>query len=115
MIPKQTRRSVLQTVDAASGKLAFQTGDAPVFGLGQGGPQFDKRGAVDTMRSGQGGYQLRTHGAKVPVQLLIGTGGWAMFVHQPIGAFDLTGKQAQLTPASPQAALPLDVFIIGAV
>ena len=47
------------------------------------------------MRSGQGGYQLRTHGGRVPVPWLIGTGGWAMFIHQPSGTFDLTGPDGR--------------------
>jgi len=100
--------------DPVNGHISFQTGDRPVFGLGQGGPQFDRRGSVDRMLSGQGGYQLRTHGAKVPIQFVIGTSGWAMFVHHPWGAFDLTGKEGRVQPADPQAALPLDVFVIAA-
>jgi alpha-glucosidase/alpha-D-xyloside xylohydrolase len=102
------------TSDANTGNLIFQPGDFPLLGLGQGGPQFDRRGNVDRMGSGQGGYQLATHGAKVPIQLLIGTSGWALYIHQPLGAFDLTGKVGVFQPASPQAALPLDVFVIGA-
>jgi alpha-glucosidase (family GH31 glycosyl hydrolase) len=101
-------------LDATTGNVSFPVGDSPLLGLGQGGPQFDRRGQLDRMRSGQGGYQLRTHGAKVPVQFLIGTSGWAIFVNQPVGAFDLTGKEGQLQPANPQAALPLEAFIIGA-
>jgi alpha-glucosidase (family GH31 glycosyl hydrolase) len=110
------------TSDAATGKLSFRIGDAPVLGLGPGGPQFDRRGKLDRMGSGQGGYQLRTHGGKVPIQFLIGTGGWAMYIHQPLGSFDLTGDAThtltstpgQFQPANPQAALPMDVFVIGA-
>src|SRR6185295_12488986 len=100
--------------DPAGGKLTFKTGDAPVLGLGQGGPQFDKRGSLDRMGSGQGGFRLATHGAKVPVQLAVGTSGWAMFVHQPAGAFDFTGKDGVFAPANAASALPLDVFVIGA-
>jgi alpha-glucosidase (family GH31 glycosyl hydrolase) len=102
------------TSDANTGNLNFHIGESPLLGLGQGGPQFDRRGNVDRMGSGQGGYQLATHGAKVPVQLLIGTSGWAMYIHQPLGAFDLTGKNGGFQPTNPQASLPLDVFIIGA-
>ncbi len=109
---KQNRLIQELTADSATGNLTFQTGDAPVLGLGQGGPQFDKRGKLDQMRSGQGGYQLRTHGAKVPVQFLVGTSGWAMFVHQPFGAFDLTGPKGQFHPPDVESALPLDVFLI---
>ena len=61
------------TCDSATGNLTFQTGESPLLGLGQGGPQFDRRGNVDRMGSGQGGYQLATHGGKVPIQFLIGT------------------------------------------
>lgn len=100
--------------DPTSGNLSFQMDDAPVLGLGQGGPQFDRRGGADRMVSGQGGYQLRTNGARVPIQFVIGTSGWAMFVHYPLGAFDLTGKEGRIQPANPAAALPLDIFVIGA-
>ena len=47
-----------------------------------------------------------------PIQLAIGTSGWAIFIHQPLGAFDLTGKQGVLQPATPEGALPIDLFVI---
>ena len=84
-------------IDRETGALSFLLTGSPVLGLGEGGPQFDRRGSTDRMRSGQGGYRLRTHGGRVPVQWLIGTGGWAMFVHQPYGAFDLTGSDGRFT------------------
>lgn len=101
-------------IDRQTGSIAFQTGDNPLFGLGEGGRQFDRRGARDPMRSGQGGYSLRTHGGRVPIQWQVGTGGWAMFIHQPLGAFDLTGAEGRFDPPKPEAALPLDLFIVGA-
>ena len=101
-------------IDRGSGSLNFRSGDAPLLGLGQGGPQFDRRGSVDHMGSGQGAYRLATHGARVPVQFLIGTGGWAMFVHQPLGKFDFSGKDANFKAAEPYAAMPFDIFVIGA-
>src|SRR5947208_7279368 len=61
------------------------------------------------MRNGQGGYQLRTHGGRVPVQWLIGTAGWALFIHQPFGAFDLKGPKGKMTSTTP---LPLDCFVV---
>ena len=102
------------TSDANTGNLSFQTGESPILGLGQGGPQFDRRGNVDRMGSGQAGYQLATHGGKVPIQLVIGTSGWALYIHQPLGAFDFTGKNGVFQPPNPHASLPLDVFVIGA-
>ena len=46
-------------VDGETGAFTFHLGDGPVLGFGEGGPQFDRRGSVDRMRSGQGGYRLR--------------------------------------------------------
>ena len=92
-----------------AGGLEFTTGDAPLLGFGEGGPQFDRRGAVDAMRNGQGGYQLRTHGGRVPIQWLVGTAGWGIFIHQPIGGFDLRDGKGKLTSNAP---LPLDCFVV---
>jgi len=99
-------------VDPQSGVLSFNIHDGPVLGLGEGGPQFDRRGNVDQMRSGQGGYRLRTHGGRAPVPWLIGTNGWAMFIHQPSGTVDLTGELGKFIPVNAAAALPIDIFII---
>jgi alpha-glucosidase/alpha-D-xyloside xylohydrolase len=101
-------------LDTATGNLTFQLGDSPVLGLGQGGPQFDRRGSIDRMGNGQGAYRLATHGARVPIQFAIGTGGWAMYIHQPLGVFDLTGKEGIFETPNLQSALPLDLFVIGA-
>ena len=101
-------------INSEAGSFAFHLGDGPVLGLGEGGPQFDRRGSADRMRSGQGGYRLRTHGGRVPVPWLIGTAGWAMFVHQPYGTFDLTGAEGQFAPPRPTSALPIDLFIVAA-
>jgi alpha-glucosidase/alpha-D-xyloside xylohydrolase len=100
------------SIDEETGAVSFPTGDAPLLGLGEGGPQFDRRGSTDRMKSGQGGYELRTHGGRVPIPWLIGTGGWAMFFHQPFGTFDFTGVQSKFLPTSPQSALPLDIFLV---
>jgi alpha-glucosidase (family GH31 glycosyl hydrolase) len=102
------------TFDAVTTGMSFSMGAGPLLGLGEGGPQFDRRGSVDRMVSGQDGgrgYRLATHGTRAPIQWLIGTGGWAMFVHQPYGAFDFTGPEAAFLPdaASP---LPIDVFVV---
>lgn len=100
-------------LDDTSGELGFHLGEGTLLGLGQGGPQFDRRRSLDEMRSGQGGYKLSTHGSRVPIQLLIGTAGWGLFVHHPLGAFDLSGTEGRLQPIDGQT-LPLDVFVIHA-
>src|SRR5712692_10514348 len=71
------------SIDEGTGVVSFSTRDSPLLGLGEGGPQFDRRGTTDRMRSGQGSYQLATHGGRVPIPWLVGTAGWAMFIHQP--------------------------------
>jgi alpha-glucosidase (family GH31 glycosyl hydrolase) len=100
--------------DAKSAGFGFQLGDGPVLGLGEGGQQFDRRGSVDRMRSGQGGYRLRTHGGRVPIPWLIGTAGWAMFVHQPAGTFDLSAAEGRFVARDPAKALPIDLFVVTA-
>jgi alpha-glucosidase (family GH31 glycosyl hydrolase) len=101
-------------IDAASGACSFVIGGGPLLGLGQGGPQFDRRHTTIGARSGQGAYQLRTHGGRVPVQWLVDTSGSALFVHQPMGTFDLTGASGRFSGSDGAPALPLDLFIVGA-
>ena len=60
-------------VDEQEGTVSFIIGNTALLGLGEGGPQFDRRGSIDAMRSGQGGYRLATHGGRVPVPWIIGT------------------------------------------
>lgn len=107
------------TLNATQPGMAFLPGSGPLLGFGEGGAQFDRRGAIDTMRNGQGArstdakpYALATHGTRAPVQWLIGThDGWAIFIHQPYGSFDLTGTEGVFTPR-PDAPLPLDMFVV---
>jgi alpha-glucosidase (family GH31 glycosyl hydrolase) len=103
----------LLTVDEGTGVVTFETGNSPLLGLGEGGPQFDRRGSTDSMGNGQGGYQLRTHGARVAIPWIIGTSGWAMFVHQPYGTFDFSGVESKFIPGQSEPAFPLDIFFVG--
>ena len=73
------------TLDATAPTLTFDLPKGPLLGFGEGGPQFDRKGIADRMRSGQGGYRLQTHGGRVPIQWLIGADGWGLFIHQPLG------------------------------
>jgi alpha-glucosidase len=112
------------TLDAASSNVSFLLPKGPLLGFGEGGPQFDRKGSTDRMRNGQGGYQLRTHGGRVPIQFMVGTDGWGMYIHQPVvtaptppqGAppppvFDFSGTEGRMLPVGDVA--PLDVFITG--
>jgi alpha-glucosidase/alpha-D-xyloside xylohydrolase len=98
------------SADRITGLVSFVTGASPLLGLGEGGPQFDRRGSVDTMRNGQGGYKLETHGARVGIPWIIGTAGWAIFFHQPFGTFDFTGPQSRFAPLSD--LFPMDIFFV---
>jgi alpha-glucosidase (family GH31 glycosyl hydrolase) len=114
-IENRAHRTIqLLKIDEQIGSVNFQLGTGPILGMGEGGPQFDRRGNADRMRSGQGGYRLRTNGGRVPVQWLIGTSGWAMFIHHPLGSFDLTGPEGIFHPPAPEAALPFDIFVVDA-
>jgi alpha-glucosidase/alpha-D-xyloside xylohydrolase len=109
-VDTRTRKTVQRfTLDAQHGGIQFLLPKGPLLGLGEGGPQFDRKGSVDPMRNGQGGYRLRTHGGRVPIQWLVGTDGWGVFIHHPLGAFDLSGAEGRLTPAAD--ALPIDLFV----
>ncbi len=98
--------------DSTSGALTFRIGNEALFGLGEGGPQFDRRGNLDRMISGSGGFELNTHGSRVPIPWLVGASGWAMFVHAPAGAFDLRGSDGVFAPRDAAADVPLDLFVV---
>jgi alpha-glucosidase (family GH31 glycosyl hydrolase) len=100
------------TVDQKTGNVGFNTGDSPLLGLGEGGVQFDRRGSVDPMKSGQGGYKLATHGGRVPIPWIISTAGWAMFFHQPYGIFDFSGPESKFQPKETHKPLPIELFFI---
>src|SRR5262249_27225249 len=64
------RGQQLQTLrfDPSAPGMSFLLGKGRLLGLGEGGPQFDRKGQNFPYRSGQGGYQLATHGGRVPIQ-----------------------------------------------
>jgi alpha-glucosidase/alpha-D-xyloside xylohydrolase len=98
--------------ESTNGTMAFRT-DAPVLGLGEGAKQFDRRGAFYPMVNGQLAPLLATHGATIPVPFLVGTDGWALFVHRPRGEFDLREGQGRFLPGKEtRAKEPLEFFVI---
>ncbi len=105
-------KSTVQTVRIAesSGEVSFDLGSKPLLGLGEGGPQFDRRGNNYPMISSQEAFHKPAFGGRMPVPWLIGD-RWALFFHAPEGAFDLSGPQGKLTHASWDSVLPLDFFV----
>ncbi len=95
----------------ADGTMSFRA-DAPILGMGEGARQFDRRGGLYTMKDGWGAWKLPILGSWVAVPFLIGTDGWAFFVHYPRGQFDLRERPASFKPAADQRDLPLELYVI---
>ncbi len=99
-------------LDPASGRIEFALADVPVLGLGEGGPQFDRRGSLYPMKHGQAVPDLALDGARMSVPWVIGTDGWAMFFHRPHGTVNLRSKLGVFTPLTSGDVLPIDFFVV---
>ena len=113
---------------ASGGRIDFSLGDGPLFGLGQGGRQFDRRGGLFELINGQGegirsidmnapgsrapeyAFDLAGEGARITIPWLISVDGWASYFHLPQGTFDLTAPRGQLIPE--QADAFIDAFLV---
>jgi alpha-glucosidase/alpha-D-xyloside xylohydrolase len=95
----------------ADGAVSFRA-NAPILGMGEGARQFDRRGGLYTMKDGWGAWNLPILGSWVAVPFLIGTDGWAFFVHHPRGQFDLRERTASFKAAANQHGLPLELYVI---
>ena len=98
------------TFNNTESNVMLAMGSSQIFGLGEGGPQFDRRGSEYATRNGQGGYQLRTHGGRVPIQWLVSPDGWGVYIHQPLGGFNMIGGTITFKPSND--ALPFDAFVV---
>jgi alpha-glucosidase (family GH31 glycosyl hydrolase) len=99
------------TVDLETGAIYFAR-EGRIFGLGEGGPQFDRTGQSYPMKNGEGVPDLAVNGARLPIPWLINTEGWALFFHAPPGRFDLTTAEGKFEPLSSSSPLPLDLFLV---
>ena len=106
-------RTVQELVfDDPNGSVGFRT-EAPVLGLGEGAQQFDRRGALYPMEPSWGAWNRPVLGSVVPSPFLIGTEGWALFVHRPEGQFDLREAKARFIPKrGQQGPSPLALLVI---
>jgi alpha-glucosidase (family GH31 glycosyl hydrolase) len=99
VVTTDSGRPVQQLRFERDGTLSFTLGDAPVLGMGEGGPrpaagtpwrdqpvQFDRRGLLDPMEPR---WQSDMYGSRNPVATLLGTDGWALFVATPWVQVDL--------------------------
>ncbi len=48
-------------------------------------------------------------------EFAVGTAGWGLYLHQPLGAFDFTGQEGVFHTTDSQPLLPLDLFVMGAI
>jgi alpha-glucosidase/alpha-D-xyloside xylohydrolase len=106
--------TVQRLIFERDGTLSFRLDGQPVLGLGEGGPrpeqgvpwreqpiQFDRRGRLDTMEPR---WQSDAYGSRNPAPMLVGTGGWALFVPTPWGEIDLRdARRGVLIPWQPPA------------
>ena len=97
------------------GRLSFALDDAPVLGMGEGGPrpsretpwrqqpvQFDRRGRLDEMEPR---WQSDMYGSRNPVAMLLGTSGWGIFVAAPWVEVDLRDStRGTFLPWTPPSA-----------
>ena len=92
--------------------ISFRT-DAPVFGLGEGADQFDRRGYNFPLINGQR-YKLAEFGARCFSPFLIGANGWAIFIASPLGGFDLRGTRGVFIRQRSDTNDSTDVFVTDA-
>ena len=105
-------RLIQEVAFADDGTLTFRLDDAPVLGMGEGGPrppqganwrdlpvEFDRRGRMHEMVPR---WQSNAYGSRNPVAMLVGTGGWGLLVAAPWGAVDLRdARRGVFAPRSP--------------
>lgn len=100
------------SVDPANAEVRFLLGDSPIYGLGEGGKQFDRRGAMYRMAHGERVRDLKTNGARLSIPWIIGTEGWGLFFHLPLGAFNLSGQEGAFRSRDGYPDIPLDIFFV---
>jgi alpha-glucosidase (family GH31 glycosyl hydrolase) len=99
------------TLEKTNTSVTFRIA-SPIFGLGEGAQQFDRRGALYPMEPSWGGWNRPVLGSVVPSPFVVGTDGWALFAHRPEGQFDLRrNDQGRFLAKRGEA---LDLFIINA-
>lgn len=111
---EDARSRVIQSLHIdEQGNIKFKSSMGPVYGLGEGGAQFDRRGQVYSMRNGQFPPLLATIGARLPIPWLASADGWAIFFHKPSGLINLTEDEyAFEQPATAvDDVVPLDLFL----
>jgi alpha-glucosidase (family GH31 glycosyl hydrolase) len=119
---------VIQTLRLADdGSVEIDYGDAPIFGLGQGGAQFDRRGATFPLVNGQGGkvkayelgaertapgFDLYTEGARITIPWMVSPKGWGLYVRRPLGVIEVGEGRTRIVPQEPEKGALFDAFVV---
>ncbi|MFO7756760.1 MAG: glycoside hydrolase family 31 protein, partial [Bacteroidales bacterium] len=93
--------TIQELVFMDNGQVLFKLDDSPVLGMGEGGPrmgrdwrneeiEFDRRGRLHKMEPR---WQANAYGSRNPVPLLVGTGGWGLFVASPWVRVDMSEQE----------------------
>jgi len=96
-------------ISGETGDIVFGLGGKPLFGLGQGGVQYDRRGNKHLMRTGA--LNLALNGMRVPVPWLISPEGWALFLNRPKGEWDLSGSDGIFRHFPEEKDAAVDIFV----
>ncbi|MFD2099006.1 TIM-barrel domain-containing protein [Flagellimonas iocasae] len=111
-VTNEAGEMVQQLVFDADGNVEFAIDESPILGLGEGGPkpekganwreddiEFDRKGRLHKMLPR---WQATAYGSRNPVSMLVGTGGWGLWMVTPWGQVDLssdsTGVYTPITP-----------------
>lgn len=106
--------SLVQNLGFEATNVTFKI-NGPLFGLGEGAQQFDRRGALYPMEPGWGAWNRPTLGSVVPSPYLIGADGWGIFAAWPELSFDLRSETGRLFAKTNSAADGgLDLFLVDA-
>ncbi len=99
-------------IDRDSGRVTFLAGPGPVLGLGQGGPQFDRRRTIYPMLNDMHAWDMKHLGGRMPIPWLVGTDGWGLFLHEPPGRIELWSKRKGSLVPERGRSLPIDLFVV---
>ncbi len=95
-----------------NGHVDFSLNGEPVLGMGEGGPrrergsdwrnkpiEFDRLGRLHKMEPR---WQSGAYGSRNPVPMMVGTGGWALYMAHPWGQIDLRDEdKGTIIPLDP--------------
>ncbi|MDZ7737845.1 MAG: glycoside hydrolase family 31 protein [Bacteroidales bacterium] len=116
-IKSLSEETIQELVFMDNGQVLFNLDESPVLGMGEGGPrmgrgwrnetiEFDRRGRLHKMEPR---WQANAYGSRNPVPLLVGTGGWGLFVASPWVRVDLSDQNKGILIPTRSLGIQMDV------